>query len=77
MSKEVNITSKNLLIAVLSIAMPAIFLPGLLMANEQERPSTKDSSNKYFRIQVEFFCGRRSVSGAKGRNNIMCGFGPD
>ena len=52
MSKEVKITNKNLLLTVLLIAIPALVLPGLLMATEQQSPPTKDSSNKYFKIQV-------------------------
>jgi len=52
MSKEIGITNKNLLIAFLSIVIPALFLPGLVTATEQNPPLTKDSLNKYFKIQV-------------------------
>ncbi len=47
MSKEIKISHNNLLIAVLLIVMP-----GLGMATEQQPLTTKDSSNKYFKIQV-------------------------
>ena len=52
MSKEVKTINTSHLIAVLMIFFPALALPGLVMAAEQESPSVRDSSNKYFKIQV-------------------------
>jgi hypothetical protein len=52
MSKEVKITNKYFLIAVLLTVITALVLPGLVMAVEQEPSSTRDYSNEYFKIQV-------------------------
>jgi len=52
MSKKVKTINKSHLIAVLMIFFPALALPGMVMAAEQGLPSTQDSSNKYFKIQV-------------------------
>jgi len=52
MSKEIKTINKHHLIAVLMILIPAIALPGLVMAAGQESFSAQDSSNKYFKIQV-------------------------
>jgi len=52
MNKEVKTINKSHLIAVLTILIPALVPPGLVTAAEQESPSAKDSSNKYFKIQV-------------------------
>ena len=52
MSKKVKTINKSHLIAVLMIFFPALALPGLVMAAEQGSPPAKDSSNKYFKIQV-------------------------
>ena len=52
MNKEVKTINKSHLIAVLMIFIPAIALPGMVMAAELELSSAKDPSNKYFKIQV-------------------------
>jgi len=52
MSKEVKISNKNLLRIVLLTVILALALQDLSMATEQKLPSTKDSTNKYFKIQV-------------------------
>ena len=52
MSKEVKTINKSHLTAVLMIFIPALVPPGLVMAAERESPSARDSSNKYFKIQV-------------------------